>query len=81
MMAVQVETQPSFSASKPTMLFEREYAGSQFPATGIAYDVSSDGQRFLMVKDSAGTDRNAAPASLVVVHNWFTELQQRVPTR
>jgi len=50
MMAVQVETQPSFSASKPTMLFEREYAASQFPATGIAYDVSSDGQRFLMVK-------------------------------
>jgi len=50
MLAVQVTTQPSFSAGKPTVLFEKEYAASEFPATGIDYDVSSDGQRFLMVK-------------------------------
>lgn len=78
MMAVQVETQPSFSASKPTMLFEREYAASQFPATGIAYDVSSDGQRFLMVKE---VEQSSAATQINVVLNWFTELKQRVPAK
>ena len=76
MMAVQVTTQPSFSAGKPTTLFEKEYAASQFPATGVAYDVSADGQRFLMVKE---TDQNTAVAQINVVLNWFEELKRRVP--
>jgi Tol biopolymer transport system component/predicted Ser/Thr protein kinase len=77
MMAVQVEAQPSFSASKPTMLFEREYAASQFPATGIAYDVSADGQRFLMVKE---IEQASSATQINVVLNWFEELKRRVPT-
>jgi Tol biopolymer transport system component len=76
MMAVQVTTQPGFSVGKPTMLFEKEYAKSEFPATGVAYDVSADGQRFLMVKE---TDQNAAAAQINVVLNWFEELKRRVP--
>ena len=54
----------------------QEYAASQFPATGMAYDVSLDGQRFLMVKE---TDQNIAAAQINVVLNWFEELQRRVP--
>ena len=42
------------------------------------YDVSADGQRFLMIKDSAAGDPNATPASMVVVEHWFEELKQRV---
>ena len=42
------------------------------------YDVSPDGQRFLMLKDSAAGDPNATPASMVVVEHWFEELKQRV---
>jgi eukaryotic-like serine/threonine-protein kinase len=76
MMAVQVTTQPGFIAGKPTMLFEKEYAKSEFPATGIAYDVSADGQRFLMVKEP---DQNTAVAQINVVLNWFEELKRRVP--
>ena len=34
------------------------------------YDVSPDGQRFLMVKEVAG-DHGATQAGLVVVLNWF----------
>ena len=41
--------------------------------------VAPDGQRFLMVKQK---DRAPISASqMVLVLNWFTELQQRVPTR
>jgi Tol biopolymer transport system component len=48
MMAVDIVTQPSFTAGKPRMLFEGPYT----PAPGSVpyYDVSPDGQRFLMLK-------------------------------
>jgi len=45
------------------------------------YDISPDGQRFLMLKQSSLPDRTSVPRSITVVQNWFTELQQRVPTR
>ena len=42
------------------------------------YDVSADGQRFLMMKEEA-RDTDAAP-SINVVQNWFEELKRLVPT-
>jgi serine/threonine-protein kinase len=75
MMAVDIATQPSFAAGKPRVLSEGRYQAS--PLTASNYDVSSDGQRFLMVKrsESAG----AAPTQINVVLNWFEELKQKVP--
>jgi hypothetical protein len=75
MMAVKVATQPAFTPTKPMMLFEKEFAVSQFPATGIAYDVSADGQRFLMVEESD----ESSPQQINVVLNWFNELQRTAP--
>lgn len=77
-MAVPIATQPAFAPSKPTLLFEKEYAASQFPATGIAYDVSQDGQRFLMVKEG---DQASAPTQINVVLNWFEELRRLAPPK
>jgi hypothetical protein len=77
MMALDVTTQPTFSAGKPKMLFERKYFTSDFPLVGTAYDVSADGQRFLMVKD---TEQALAVTQINVVLNWFEELKQKVPT-
>src|SRR5207248_6427742 len=50
LMAVQVDTRAGFAAGKPTMVFEGRYlAGAPgFPA----YDVSLDGQRFVMIRTS-----------------------------
>jgi eukaryotic-like serine/threonine-protein kinase len=55
MMAVDIATQPSFSASTPRVLF----AGDYLPATELItnYDVSRDGQRFLMVQPPRESDR------------------------
>jgi Tol biopolymer transport system component len=75
MMAVDIATQPSFAAGKPRMLFEGPYERS--PATSPNYDVSPDGQRFLMLK-SAETGESA-PTQINVVLNWFEELKRRVP--
>jgi serine/threonine-protein kinase len=74
MMAVNVQTSPTFTYSAPKRLF---------PSSGIfcgggraSYDVAPDGKRFLMIKDAASD-----PARFVIVQNWFTELQRRVPAR
>ena len=76
MMAVDIATQPSFAAGKPRMLFERRYEAAPFPISN--YDVSSDGQRFLMIKPAE--QEQAAPTQINVVLNWFEELKQKVPT-
>jgi serine/threonine-protein kinase len=46
-----------------------------------SFDISPDGQRFLVIKDNAvnNQDSSATPASLFVVLNWVEELKQRVP--
>jgi Tol biopolymer transport system component len=76
MMAVDVGTQPAFSAGKPRMLFEGSYAASVFPLTGVAYDASPDGQRFLMMEE-AGQPKPATEINVVL--NWSEELKRRVP--
>ena len=45
-----------------------------------SYDVSLDGKRFLMIKETAA-DPNVVPTGMVVVLNWFEELKARVPTQ
>jgi Tol biopolymer transport system component/predicted Ser/Thr protein kinase len=75
MMAVDIATQPGFVAGKPRMLFEGRYARS--PATSPNYDVSLDGQHFLMLKPDE--KETAAPTQINVVLNWFEELKRRVP--
>jgi len=77
MMAVEISTKPSFSAGKPKMLFERPYEPTAI--TFPYYDVSPDGQRFLMIKPSEQTSSSSLN-QIVVVQNWFEELKQKVPT-
>ena len=76
MMAVDITTQPGFAMGKPRMLFHGPYLPS--PVTFPNYDVSSDGQRFLMLK--ASEQPEGAPTQMNVVLNWFEELKQKVPT-
>jgi Tol biopolymer transport system component/predicted Ser/Thr protein kinase len=75
MMAVDITTQPGFAAGTPKLLFEGRYATGPFPIAN--YDVSPDGQRFLMLK--AAEQAEAAPTQINVVLNWFEELKQKVP--
>ncbi len=54
MMAVDISTSPELRISQPHLLFEQRYAfgGAQSIPN---YDVSPDGQRFLMVKDESSS--------------------------
>jgi Tol biopolymer transport system component len=76
MMAVEVATQPVFSAGKPHVLFEGGYTNLVWPIAATDYDVSPDGQRFLMTKQSGGA---SSATQINVVLNWFEELKRRVP--
>ncbi len=70
MMAAEVETQPMFTASRPKLLFEGHYMTSIF-LYERDYEVSPDGQRFLMMK---ATEQESAVTQLNVVLNWLDEL-------
>ena len=84
MMVVAVTTEPTLRVSRPEVLFEGRYARD--PEGGLNYDVSADGQRFLMVSeredgDAEDGDAEAAPThpTLILVENWFEELKRLVP--
>ena len=74
MMAADITTWPSISAGKPKMLFQGSYVPSAI--TFPYYDVSPDGQRFLMFKPN---EQNTSLTQIVVVQNWFEELKQKIP--
>ena len=76
MMVAEITSQPSFSVSKPKMLFQGPYLPTA--ATTPNYDVSLDGQRFLMLK---AVEQEQAATQINVVVNWFEELKRRVPTK
>jgi len=71
MMVVSVQTDTTFKAEKPRLLFEGSY---RYNFTGVTsnYDVTADGQQFVMVKEE--------PSQINVVLNWFEELKRLVPT-
>jgi eukaryotic-like serine/threonine-protein kinase len=76
MMAVEVtlSTDAVPVLSEPELLFEQSYAygaGITIPN----YDVSADGQRFLMVKEDAGVRH------LNIVLNWTQELEELAPAQ
>ncbi len=72
MMEVTVSTEPILSSSSPALLFEEQYALGRL---GRNYDISRDGQRFLMVSE----EHEANVGEIHVVLNWFEELNRLVP--
>ena len=68
-MSAAVTLKPEFKAEKPRLLFEGPYVmiGSQ------SYDVSADGQRFLVLEPV----EQEPVTYLNVVLNWFEELKQK----
>ena len=80
-MAVTVQTEPTFSLGTPKTLFRLTYiAGST--SGGMPWDISPDGKRFLMMKEAGSTSKPAeAPRKINIVVNWTEELKQRVPAK
>ena len=78
LMGVAVETEPTFSPGIPEVVIEGDYIYAR--GQGRNWDISPDGQRFLMLKN-VGEGNSGATASpqITVVLNWSQELLERVP--
>jgi serine/threonine-protein kinase len=73
LMAVPVTLSSSFTWGKAAQLFDtRPYNVSE---QGRNYDVSHDGQRFVVVKNPSGSD-----SRLQVVENWIEEVKAKTLT-
>ena len=74
MMAVDITTEPTFTHGTSQLLFERQFV--RYGPDAI-YDVTPDGQRFLMIKEG---EQQLRVTQINVVLNWFEELKRLVPT-
>ncbi len=70
MMAVSVKTGASFEAGSPSALFQTHARQPVSSQDQFSYDVSGDGQRFLVI--TKADEANAAP--LTVLLNWASEM-------
>ena len=79
LMAVSVDARAGTwnGAGRPAKVLEGSYATGS-PSSSRNYEVSRDGQRFLMVKRPA---KPAAAPRIIVVQNWFEELRRLVPEK
>ncbi len=76
MMGVAVRASPTFTAERPRLLFEKSLVVTHRPEMRQNYDISPDGNRFLMIQN----EREIKPVQIEVVLSWFEELKRRVPT-
>jgi Tol biopolymer transport system component len=68
------EADPTPQVGEPKVLFERQFlGGNQY---GRQYDLSPDGQKFLMIQLA---EPPPPPKQLNVILNWFDELNRLVP--
>ena len=81
MFAVSVTTEPALKVERPVELFQGAYYISSAGSPRPQYDVTRDGQRFLLLASAPGTNASVARPRIVVVQNWFDELKRLVPTR
>jgi len=73
LLVAAISTQSAFGAARPKVLFTGPYVRT---AGRINYDVSPDGQRFVMLEPG----EEESSSQMNVVMNWFDELKRRVPT-
>ena len=71
MMSVTVQTEQGFAADQPHMLFEGRYRFAPYPTAN--YDVSLDGQRFLMLKPA-----EVPITDIHVVLNWINRVDDQL---
>ncbi len=80
MMAVPIETEPTFTQGTVDLLFDLGPYWTPVARTNRRIDISPEGDRFLLLKTGGGSDETAETTSIIIVLNWFEELKRLVPT-
>ena len=73
MMEVSIRTEPTFSVEPPTLVFTHAFKSGIYGT--LSYDITPDGQRFLMIERNL----EMIPNQLNVVLNWGEDLRRKVP--
>jgi serine/threonine-protein kinase len=76
LMAVPVQTSPSFKVGTPTRLFAASNVNSL--QSGLFYDAARDGKRFVMIKElpqNLGAAMASQGPTFIVVVNWLESLK------
>jgi serine/threonine protein kinase len=68
MMAVDVDTQPTFRSGTPRALFDTEMVDTGIRNGPMSWDIAPDGKRFLII-----TDKTQETSSLNLILNWRPE--------
>jgi len=71
-MHASITTEPELEIGRPQLLFRGNYLN----VPGPSYDVSPDGERFLLLEPP----HQEPPTELHLIVNWFDELERLVPT-
>ena len=75
LVAVSVSTVGEFSTGSPKSLFRLPGQGDIGLDIAYQYDVSADGQRFVVIEDVE--DEQASRPSIHIVQNWYEEFRDR----
>ena len=80
MVGVSVRFGANITLGNSQQVVKRPYASAA--GTGRHYDVSADGQRFLLLKDAPTPNgqKTSAP-EIHLVLNWFEELKAKAPAK
>jgi hypothetical protein len=82
MFTVSIATDPALTVGKPVELFRGSYFVAPTGSPRAQFDVTPDGQRFLMLKPVSPDNRTSPMMPrIVVVQRWFDEVKARVPTK
>ena len=80
LMAAPAESGSTDAIGVPEVVLEGFGMGNPTVGTGRNFDVSPDGQRFLVVRQAQSSDGAPAVPGFIYVQNWFEELTRLVPT-
>jgi eukaryotic-like serine/threonine-protein kinase len=82
LMSVPVRIGSTLEAGTPRKLIDFPYVPrTAQEGIGRMYDVSPDGQRFLMIKEIKAPDGRPPFARMIFVQNWFEELKRLAPAK
>ena len=81
--AVPAAPGATFAAGPPVRVLNKKYyAGASLLGLDLrGYDISPDGQRFLMIKEPESPPPVTQSSNVVLVLNWVEELKDRLPVR
>ena len=78
--AVGITTEPTLARANPMALFTEPEVGVNLETFfRRSFDVSADGQRFIVSPSLADVNQGGASPQINIVLNWFEELKERVP--